>query len=164
MMPGYEPMPPTNPPPASDATPTPGAGDVGELERLARAAGGWYWSKKIRPQGKRPRAYLFAFSHPTEHSPETWRGQVACFWDSREVSAVTMAEFAEAASPAAVLALIAERDALRAAVEKALVVIDGLEGQQAMDDDHHAPIVAEIRAALARGPAAGETTDGGGKD
>jgi hypothetical protein len=158
-------MPPTNPPPASDATPTPGAGDVGELERLARAAGGWYWSKKIRPQGKRPRAYLFAFSHPTEHSPETWRGQVACFWDSREVSAVTMAEFAEAASPAAVLALIAERDALRAAVEKLIQVWDGTRRSENRDEQIFAAAKGIVDTfALARGPAAGETTDGGGKD
>jgi hypothetical protein len=142
------------------------------LERLARAAGGWYWSKKIRPQGKRPRAYLFAFSHPTEHSPETWRGQVACFWDSQEVSAVTMAEFAEAASPAAVLALIAERDALRAAVGEMRLIVDAAKawGDSEMSDPEGV-CTAELkladalyRAALARGPAAGETTDGGGKD
>jgi hypothetical protein len=157
-------MPPTNPPPASDATPTPSAGGA-ELERLARAAGGWYWSKKIRPQGKRPRAYLFAFSHPTEHSPETWRGQVACFWDSREVSAVTMAEFAEAASPAAVLALIAERDALRAAVEKLIQVWDGTRRSENRDEQIFAAAKGIVDTfALARGPAAGETTDGGGKD
>jgi hypothetical protein len=135
-----------------------GAGDVDvdDLERKARAAGGPWWD-------------------------------------------VTRDEFAHVATPAAVLALIAERDALRAAVEKIPDIIrkSGEPGPGGVDITRGIPSVvyvgigreryedgfdlaretAEytrdaaagavevfIRAALARGSAAGETTDGGGKD
>jgi hypothetical protein len=57
--------------------------------------------------------------------------------------------------------LIAERDALRAAVER-------LPHHHCCRSHHEGKgfedCTCGIRAALARGPAAGETTDGGGKD
>jgi hypothetical protein len=54
----------------------------------------------------------------------------------------------------------AERDALRAAVEKLTI-----DGRCTCEVTPHATCdFCQLRAALARGPAAGETTDGGGKD
>jgi hypothetical protein len=95
-------MPPTNPPPTPDATPTPGA--TAPLECIICGVKGPH--------------------HPVDADHPGWLFP-KCYADVRE---------------------------------------QPTPGAGGAGEYERVPLVAEIRAALARGPAAGETTDGGGED
>jgi hypothetical protein len=203
MMPGYEPM-PTNPPPASDATPTPGAGgarDVDALEKLARFAtpGPWHvqgvgiggiedtagnviaQAQQFKPVRNRDdlndRIQNAAFIAAA--NPATVLALIAHLRavEARNVDLWAVIDKLTADGCRAVTALIAceaERDAMRAAVLDMGLVGQGLYYAACNCDPHPAPALRCARCkaieqlnrvvALARGPAAGETTDGGGKD
>jgi hypothetical protein len=196
-------------------TPTPGAGgagNVGEMEKLARLAtpGPWNVVYDTNVKGtRRDVGYETVIANTGTFSSN------AC-----DVTPENQANaaFIAAANPAAVLALIAERDALRAAVEKLPKTADGapivlggavfydnrdrelrqpftdkdfpkvrVVGLFLLGNAHSGPqdmrkvellaggssgsemgqrcrCYSTLEAALARGPAAGETTDGGGED
>jgi hypothetical protein len=170
-------MSPTNPPPASDATHTPGE----------------CWCETCRPNTMLQSRMILCPVCGNKRCPRTTHHDNACTgsnepgqrgssWENYptpgaggagdELAPCDYRSMYESAVNA-VSNLIAERDALRAAVEK---IIDGtqypdwgasgdaLRELQGVWDEAQGELADIAKVALARGPAAGETTDGGGED
>jgi hypothetical protein len=157
-------MPPTNPPPASDATPTPGAGDelgrhyCGNLEPASRFAPN---AKVVSEIGVR--VAILSATRDLVAERDALRGELEYMKQQRDAMFEKAMRYDREVGQ-----LKHERDALRAAVEEMRLIVDAAKAWGDSDmSDPEGVCTAELkladalsRAALARGPAAGETGRG----